>query len=116
VENGMGIADRPWREFFLDHFVVHSLELKRCKVEKFPRSQCWPDIPVEQRGVVLEGLRSELGSGGELEPAVEVLVQGDLGALEVTGHFALGQPAVEKVLGSTEGTAEGAARVAAPAG
>jgi hypothetical protein len=116
MENSMGVGNRARREFFLVHLVKHGLEIERREVAKLSLAEYQPDIPTEQRGVVREGLRAQLWPGSKLEPAVEVLVEGQLRAQEFLVLFALGQAGVEIELGGAEGAAKGAVRVDAPAG
>ena len=116
VEHGVSIANCPWRELFLVHLVVDGLQIERCKARELALAQCWANGTGEQRLVVREGLLSQFRTGGDLQPAVEELVEGHLRTHEFPYRFALGQAGVENVLGGTEGAVDGAAVVRSSAG
>ena len=116
VENGVGIANCPRREFFLVHPVIGRLQIKRGKIGELAFAQCRADGTAEQRFVVREGLCAELWPGSELEPAVEVLVEGQVRPVEFPALLALGNLRIQILLCRAEGAADGAVEVAAPAG
>jgi hypothetical protein len=103
VKNSVGVANCPRREFFLVHLVKHRLEIERREVAKSSFAEYRPDIPIEQKCVVREGLGSQLRPGSELKPTVKVLVEGQVHTIEFPALVALGQARIEVMSCGAEG-------------
>jgi hypothetical protein len=112
----MGIADGSWGETARVHRVNSALDVERREAQESAFTERGANVPGNERLVIAEGLGSELRFGSEIEPAVEVLVQGQILSGQFPALVAFFEPSVQLALCRPERATDGAVDVPPSAG
>ena len=75
----------------------------------------WPQVP-SQPFIISVGLVAQFGFGRHFEPAIEIGIAGDRGALEIAFFIPLAQTFVQVLLSLAQGAADGAIVILPPTG
>ena len=76
MKNGVGVVGRSRREAARVHLMKNALDVERREAQESALTKRGANGTGEQTLVVREGLISQFRPGGQLEPAIEVLIQG----------------------------------------
>ena len=91
------------------HLVNNALDVERREAQESALTKRGANVPGDERPVIAEGLRPQSRPGGQLEPAVEVLVQGQILSGQFPALVAFFEPVVQVVLCGTKGAMDGTA-------
>ena len=98
MKNGMGILDGSRREAARVHLVKNALDVERREAQESALTKRGANVAGNERLVIAEGLCSQFRPGGEVKPAVEVLVQGQILSGQFPALVALGQARIQVML------------------